>query len=73
MLAGNTAMTSVIDDGELPAQRLERMRSEFVVAQQRRRDKASHAAPRPDDTDSGPLLAGPADEGLAAAVAVPRP
>jgi hypothetical protein len=66
MLAG-----SLEDEGESQAQRLERMRSEFVVARQRR-ERAREATPRPGDTDDGPLLAGPSDERLTG-IAAERP
>ena len=49
-------------EGDLQAQRLEKMKSEFLVAQHQRRERAPHAASRPDDTDDGPVQAGPADE-----------
>jgi len=55
MLAG-----SLEDEGESQAERLERMKAEFLMAQQRRRDRTPGAAPRPSDTDDGPLLTGPA-------------
>ena len=51
-------------------ERLERMKSEFLAAQQRRRERAPDAAARPDDTDDGPLMAGPADETLTGIAAV---
>jgi len=54
------------DPGE---DRLERMKSEFLAAQQRRRARAPGAT-RPDDTNDGPLLAGPDDEGLTGIAAV---
>jgi hypothetical protein len=50
-----------IDDDASPAECLERMKNEFIVAQQRRRAKSEAAAPS-GDTDAGPVLAGPADE-----------
>ena len=47
------------DDGTPQAERLEQMKREFLVAQQRRREKP----PQPSDgTDDGPLLAGPSDK-----------
>jgi hypothetical protein len=52
-------MTSTDDDSDARAQRLDWMRNEFLAAQKRRREKASGAASRPDDTDDGPSLAGP--------------
>ena len=56
-------MTS-IDDGRDPqVQQLERMRNDFLVAQQRRRERV--AAARPGDTGDGdgPPLAGPVAHG----------
>ena len=38
-------------DRSQQAERLEQMRSEFLVAQQRRRDKSTRAADRPADPD----------------------
>jgi len=67
MLAG-----SVEDESDPQAQRLERMKSEFLVAQQQRRARAPEAVPRPDDTDDGPLMAGPAD-GTLTGIAAVRP
>jgi len=61
----------IADDGD-PQARLELMKNEFLVAQQRRREKAPVTASRPDDTDDGPLEAGPAD-GRMTAVAAARP
>ena len=58
------------DEGDSQVQRLERMKSEFVVAQQRRRERAPEVAPRPGDTDDGPLLAGPDEEWLTGVAAV---
>jgi hypothetical protein len=58
------------DDGDPQAQRLERMKGEFLVAQQRHRERAHEAVTRPDSTDEGPLLAGPAAKSLAATAAV---
>jgi hypothetical protein len=52
--------------------RLDGMRSEFLVAQQRRRERAPDVAPRPDDTDDGPPPADPADERPSAIAAVRR-
>lgn len=63
---------SLGDEGESQAQRLERMKSEFLVAQQRRRARTPEVAPRPGDTDDGPLLAGPPDERLTG-IAAARP
>jgi len=67
MLAG-----SVDDAGEPRAERLERMKREFLAAQQRRRARAPEATARPDHTDDVPPLAGPADETLTG-VAAARP
>jgi hypothetical protein len=66
---GNT-MTSIDYDGDSQAQRLERMKSEFQAAQKRRRERAHHATALPDDTDDGPLMAGPADRRLTGIAAV---
>jgi hypothetical protein len=63
-------MLAADDEGDPQAQRLERMKSEFLVAQQRRRDRAPEVAPRPGDTDDGPLLTGPAAGGLTSIAAV---
>ena len=57
-------MTGIEDEGDLQAQRLERMKNEFLVAQQRRRESAAGAASRRDDTRDQPTLAGPAADGL---------
>ncbi len=43
---------NVADAGELPAQRLERMKHEFLVAQQRRRERAPAPASRPAEPDA---------------------
>lgn len=65
MLAGSDD-----DAGHPQAQHLERMKREFLVAQQRRRDRAPDATERPDHTDDGPPVAGPADETLTGIAAV---
>jgi len=65
MLAG-----SLEDEGDSPALRLERMKTEFLVAQQRRREGTPEAAARAGDTDDGPLLTGPAAGGLTGIAAV---
>ena len=57
-------------EDDSPMQRLARMKSEFLAAQQRRRERAPEVAPRPGDTDDGPILAGPADERLTGIAAV---
>jgi hypothetical protein len=57
-------MTSINDERDPQAQRLEQMKNEFLVAQQRRRERARGAASRHDDTGDGPPLAGPAADGL---------
>ena len=57
-------MTIIDDDGDPQAQRLERMKNDFLVAQQRRRERAPGAASRQDDTGVGPLLPRPAADGL---------
>jgi len=66
MLAGST------DEGNPPAERLERMKREFLVAQQRRREEAPEAAARCDDTGDGPRQEGPAD-GAPTGIAAVRP
>jgi hypothetical protein len=48
-------------EGDLQVQSLEQMKSEFLAAQQRRRGRVPQPASRPDDTDDGPVQAGPAD------------
>ena len=60
------------DEGTPQAERLEQMKSEFLVAQQRRREKPLEAAARSDGTDDGPLQAGPTDE-TPAGIAAMRP
>jgi len=56
-------MTGTNDDRDSQAQRLERMRNDFLVAQQRRREKAAEAAARPDETPAKPSReAPPADD-----------
>ena len=63
-------MFSGDDEGDSQA-RLERMKNEFLVAQQRRREKAPEAASRrPDDTNDGPLQVGPSDGRLTGVAAV---
>ena len=57
-------MTSIDDERDPRAQRLERMKNEFLVAQQRRRERAPEAASRPDDTGDGPPLTIPAADAL---------
>ena len=58
-------MSSTDDDDRDPqAQRLEEMKREFRVAQQRRRQRAPEAASRPDDADDGPPLESPGADGL---------
>jgi hypothetical protein len=56
-------MTSFDDDHNPQAQRLERMKNDFLVAQERRRERAGAASPR-DDTGDPPPSAGPAADGL---------
>jgi hypothetical protein len=62
---------SLEDEGDSQAERLERMKREFLAAQ-RRRGRAPQATARPDDTDDGPLLAGPA-AGTPTGIAAVRP
>ena len=52
------------------AQRLERMKREFLVAQQRRRVRTAEAVNGPDATDGGPIPTRPADGGPASIVPV---
>jgi len=59
-------MTSIDDDLDPQGQQLERMKNDFLVAQQRRRERA---ASRRDDTGDtgdgdGPPLAGPVASAL---------
>lgn len=53
-------MTSTDDDRDPQTQCLERMKNEFLVAQQRRRDRTPAAAAPHENTGDGPDLAGPA-------------
>jgi hypothetical protein len=53
---GHIIMTS-IEGGDSQAQGLERMKLEFLTAQQRRRDRARQARRRPSDTVDEPLIA----------------
>ena len=53
-------MTTMDDDRDPQAERLEQMKNEFLVAQQRRRERAAPGAPsRHDDAGNEPPLAGP--------------
>jgi len=53
-------MTSIIDnESDSQAQRIERMKNEFLRAQLRRRQGPPATTPRPDDAGDGPVLAGP--------------
>jgi hypothetical protein len=54
-----SAMLGSLNDEGDPVQRLERMKCEFLVAQQRRRASAPEIATPPDVTDHGPGVAGP--------------
>jgi hypothetical protein len=66
-------MTSLEHDGDSP-DAVERMKSEFLAAQQRRRDIAPSATRHPDENGEGPLIADPDHETQTAVVAVrPRP
>jgi hypothetical protein len=49
-------MTSTVDDRDSHAKRLERMRNDFLAAQQRRRDRAPTEAVRHEETGDGPRL-----------------
>ncbi len=63
-------MTGTHDEREPQVQQLERMRNEFLVAQQVRREKAA-ATGRADNGDGdGPHLAGPVTDGQAGIAAV---
>jgi hypothetical protein len=64
MVSTNSSTTATTLDlnSDSVGERLERMRSEFLAAQQRRRDRAKPGTTRPDDTDDGPLTGDPADE-----------
>ena len=56
-------MTSIDDDRDPQVQQLERMKNDFLVAQQRRRERAA-ASSRGDTGDGdGPPLAGPVADG----------
>ena len=59
---------SLEDEGVSRAERLERMKSEFLAAQ-RRRGRAPHATAR-RDADDRPILAGPADQTVTGIAAV---
>jgi hypothetical protein len=61
-----------VDDGDSQAERLARMKSEFLAAQQRRREKPRESASRSDGTEGGPLQKGPAD-GATTGIAAVRP
>ena len=50
------------DQGTAQAERLEWMKSEFLTAQQRRRDKIPEAASRSGDADKDPPQTSPTDE-----------
>ena len=64
MVDANTA------ESESQAERVARMKSEFLVAQQRRREKLSKTTSPSGGADDGPPQPGPADETPARAVAV---
>jgi hypothetical protein len=57
-------MTGIDDDRDPQALRLERMKNDFLVAQQRRRERAPGAASHHDDTGDGPLLPSPGADRL---------
>ncbi len=59
-------------EGDSQAKQLERMKGEFLIAQQRRRERAPEPASRPDDTNDGPLQEGPAAGGPTGIAAVRR-
>ena len=70
------ALTYQTIDGDPQSQQLDRMKNEFLAAQQRRRNQAP-VTTRPDDTHDGPRTADPDGGGMAIAAAVrplpPRP
>jgi hypothetical protein len=72
MLSNENQETAARIDDDPHAERLRRMKSEFLVAQQRRREKPSEAASRSDGTEDSPLQGGPAD-GTPAGIAAVRP
>jgi hypothetical protein len=57
--------TSIDDDRDPQVQQLERMKSDFLVAQQRRRERAASRRGDPGD-DDGPPLADPVASALRA-------
>ena len=63
-------MTSIDDDRDSQAQRVQQMKNDFLLAQQRRRQGAPGAPSRHDDTGDGPPLAGPAADGLTGVAAL---
>jgi hypothetical protein len=65
-------LAASIDDDNPQAERLERMKSEFLVAQQRRRERPPESDSRSEVTDDGPLQAGP-DDGTPTGIAAVRP
>ena len=56
-------MTSIDDERDPQAQRLERMKNEFLVAQQRRREGTAASRRRDAGDGDGPPLAGPVADG----------
>jgi hypothetical protein len=66
-------MTGTNDDRDSQAQRLERMRNDFLVAQQRRREKAAEAASRPNETPAEPDRETPASDDLTGVVVTVEP
>jgi hypothetical protein len=65
-------VTTLDLNGDSQEQNLERMKSEFRAAQQRRRHREHQAAPRPHDTNDAPRDAGPGDRDLTATAAICR-
>jgi hypothetical protein len=65
-------MTSIFHEDDSQADRLERMKSEFLAAQQRRGARTRPAPRGPDDTLAGPVIADPAD-GMSTSAAAVQP
>ena len=57
-------MTSIDDDRDPQVQQLERMKNDFLVAQQRRRERVAATRPGDSGDGDGPPLAGRAAGGL---------
>jgi len=65
-------MTSIEHNNDSPAERLVRMKSEFLTARQRRLDRSHHPALGPNHSGDGPTQAVPGD-GVPGGIAVVRP